>query len=271
MTHAAPASSAYLIVGSDARMRVSSPMTPPLSGTLKSTRMKTRRPFRLRSRIVRLPRHQPATLQTARYDLTQQVDAAVRVAPLVVVPRQHLHEVAVHHLRVRRCRRSTSSGCRGSRSRRAARRTSRGCPSAAPFAASRSAALTSSPVVFFSTSGVEIDDRDVRRRHAHRRSRRACPSARAALRRPPSRRRWSSGSSTARPRARAADPCAAGRAGCWSFVYEWTVVIHAFLIAEALVNHLGERRQAVGRARRVRDDLVLRRDRTCRRSRRARP
>ena len=54
MTHAAPASSAYAIVGSDSRMRVSSPMTPPLSGTLKSTRMKTRRPFTLRSRIVRL-------------------------------------------------------------------------------------------------------------------------------------------------------------------------------------------------------------------------
>ncbi len=35
-----------LIVGSDSRMRVSSPMTPPLSGTLKSTRMNTRRPFR---------------------------------------------------------------------------------------------------------------------------------------------------------------------------------------------------------------------------------
>ena len=32
------------IVGSDSRMRVSSPITPPLSGTLKSTRMKTRRP-----------------------------------------------------------------------------------------------------------------------------------------------------------------------------------------------------------------------------------
>ena len=54
ITHPAPASSAYLIVGSDSRMRVSSPMTPSLSGTLKSTRMNTRRPFRLRSRIVRL-------------------------------------------------------------------------------------------------------------------------------------------------------------------------------------------------------------------------
>ena len=70
MTHAAPASSAYLIVGSDSRMRVSSPMTPPLSGTLKSTRMKTRRPFRLRSRIVRFghrqsPREPKPALESA--------------------------------------------------------------------------------------------------------------------------------------------------------------------------------------------------------------
>ena len=41
------------MVGSDARMRVSSPMTPFLSGTLKSTRTNTRRPFSARSRMVR--------------------------------------------------------------------------------------------------------------------------------------------------------------------------------------------------------------------------
>jgi hypothetical protein len=44
MTTRAPASSAYSIVGSDSRIRVSSPMTPFFSGTLKSTRMNTRRP-----------------------------------------------------------------------------------------------------------------------------------------------------------------------------------------------------------------------------------
>ena len=37
----APCSSAYVIVGSDARIRVSSVIAPFLSGTLKSTRMKT--------------------------------------------------------------------------------------------------------------------------------------------------------------------------------------------------------------------------------------
>ena len=41
----APWSSAYLMVGSDARMRVSSPITPFFSGTLKSTRTKTRLPL----------------------------------------------------------------------------------------------------------------------------------------------------------------------------------------------------------------------------------
>ena len=48
-TTVAPRSSAYLIVGSEARMRVSSPMTPFSSGTLKSTRTNTRRPDSSRS------------------------------------------------------------------------------------------------------------------------------------------------------------------------------------------------------------------------------
>ena len=48
----APCSSACWIVGSDARMRVSSPIFPFLIGTLKSTRMKTRLPSRSRSSIA---------------------------------------------------------------------------------------------------------------------------------------------------------------------------------------------------------------------------
>jgi hypothetical protein len=40
-------------------------------------------------------------------------------------------------------------------------------------------------------------------------------------------------------------------------VYEWIVVIRPLIDAERLVQHLGDRRQAVGRARRVRDDVVL--------------
>jgi hypothetical protein len=50
----APCSSAYLMVGSDDWMRVSSVICPFLIGTLKSTRMNTRRPFRFRSVIERL-------------------------------------------------------------------------------------------------------------------------------------------------------------------------------------------------------------------------
>src|SRR3984957_7463341 len=43
--------SAYSMVGSVSRMRVSSVMMPSLSGTLKSTRMRTRLSVRSRSRI----------------------------------------------------------------------------------------------------------------------------------------------------------------------------------------------------------------------------
>ena len=58
----APLSSAYRIVGTDARMRVSSVTTPFSSGTLKSTRMNTRRPARSRSRIESFM--SPPTLRT---------------------------------------------------------------------------------------------------------------------------------------------------------------------------------------------------------------
>ena len=47
----APCSMAYLIDGSEALIRVSSLITPPLSGTLKSTRMKRRLPLRSTSLI----------------------------------------------------------------------------------------------------------------------------------------------------------------------------------------------------------------------------
>src|ERR1051326_7249587 len=92
------------MVGSDARMRVSSSTRPSARGTLKSTRTKTRLPCRSRSRIDSvIARLKPrAALNALRDELAQQVDAAVRVAPLVVVPGEDLHEVAVHHLRVRR-------------------------------------------------------------------------------------------------------------------------------------------------------------------------
>src|SRR5688572_20461354 len=82
-------------------MRVSSPITPSFSGTLKSTRINTRAPFSSRSRIDSFIRS-PSALQAFLHQQPQQIYAAARVAPLVVVPRQHFHEVAVHDLGVGR-------------------------------------------------------------------------------------------------------------------------------------------------------------------------
>jgi hypothetical protein len=52
ITVRAPCASAYSIVGSDDRIRVSSPIVPFLIGTLKSTRISTRRRCKSRSSIV---------------------------------------------------------------------------------------------------------------------------------------------------------------------------------------------------------------------------
>src|SRR5688572_1424515 len=71
-------------------MRVSSVIAPSLIGTLKSTRMKTRLPRSSRS----------LTEYFVTLEFLQQINAAVRIPPLVVVPRHHLDEVAVHYLRV---------------------------------------------------------------------------------------------------------------------------------------------------------------------------
>ena len=129
-----PASSAYWIVGSDARMRVSSPITPFFSGTLKSTRTKTRRSFRCRSRMVRLLTAPAGVVQCRRYDHrpASRVDAAARVAPLVVVPGQDLEEVAVHHLGIRRVDdRGVRIAAEVDRHELGVRHR-RGCPSAVP-------------------------------------------------------------------------------------------------------------------------------------------
>src|ERR1044071_5712770 len=77
-------------------MRVSSVTAPPLTGTLKSTRISTRFPAQSRSCTVRLAK------LIASGELEQCVDDAVREAPLVVVPRQHLDHVARHDVRGQR-------------------------------------------------------------------------------------------------------------------------------------------------------------------------
>src|SRR6476660_9712921 len=102
----APASSAYVIVGRDARSLVSSPMRPSLRGTLKSTRMKTRFPLRSRSLIetfaIGLLGPKGPGLQPLLHQQAKQVDTPTGVAPFVVVPGEHLHEIAVHDFRVGR-------------------------------------------------------------------------------------------------------------------------------------------------------------------------
>src|SRR3972149_1815013 len=94
------------MVGSAARILVSSAIAPCSSGTLKSTRTNTRRPLRSRSAIDSFPTVSPRLAAVGSHallhDQSQQVHATVRVAPLVVVPGADLHEIAIHHLRVRR-------------------------------------------------------------------------------------------------------------------------------------------------------------------------
>src|SRR5690349_2296180 len=85
----APRSDSSWIVGMLARTRPSSVMRRPSSGTFRSDRTSTR-----------LPRTSP---RASRVELTsergadegRQVDQAVGVAPLVVVPADHLNLVAV--------------------------------------------------------------------------------------------------------------------------------------------------------------------------------
>src|SRR5262245_50876868 len=93
----APTSRQCRTVGSAAVIRVSSVIRPPSRGTLKSTRKKTRRP----------PRSTCATLAfaTAEPDLqialerpghvADQVTHATGIPPLVVVPGEHLDEIAI--------------------------------------------------------------------------------------------------------------------------------------------------------------------------------
>src|SRR5690242_11345655 len=83
------------MVGSAARMRVSSVIAPPSSsGTLKSTRTSTCLPRTSISRTVALFMLQPLTHEV------RQVGDAAGIAPLVVVPGDDLdHVVSQHHRR----------------------------------------------------------------------------------------------------------------------------------------------------------------------------
>ena len=92
-------------MGTAARIRESSVTLPSWSGTLKSTRTKTRLPLASTSRIVSLSicvgRRSGDADGQALGDEADQVGHPAAVAPLVVVPRDHLdHRPADHH---RRC------------------------------------------------------------------------------------------------------------------------------------------------------------------------
>src|ERR1700727_2251117 len=91
----APRSASFLITGSEARMRPSSviaPLPDLSSGTLRSDRTRTRCPATSRSSMDRMRRG----LGLGR-DERGQVEKPVGVAPLVVVPAEDLHLVAVGH------------------------------------------------------------------------------------------------------------------------------------------------------------------------------
>ena len=196
---------------------MSSVIAPFLIGTLKSTRTKTRLPVRSRS-VTRTGHLQPLLAEEA-----QQVDAAARIAPLVVVPRQDLHEVAVHDAGVRRVEdRRVGVAAEVDRDELA----SLYCrmPFSGPSAAALNAALTSSFDVFLSTTTARSTTETFG------------VGTRIAM---PSSLPFSSGSTSptaiaapvvvgmidsAAARARRRSLC--GRSSsCWSFVYECTVVI----------------------------------------------
>ena len=89
------------MVGSAARIRVSSVIRPWSIGTLKSTRTNTRRPSSARSRIVFIMR--ASRLDAARRHVSDQIDTAARVTPLpLLVPGDDLDEVFVEHARASR-------------------------------------------------------------------------------------------------------------------------------------------------------------------------
>ena len=107
---------AHRIVGSVATMRASSATAAASSGTLKSDRTKTREPSTSpRSSSVRSVTATSGGAASRRPDERGEVDEAVRVAPLVVVPADRLDDVAHHHrgARVERARRRAADDVAG--------------------------------------------------------------------------------------------------------------------------------------------------------------
>src|SRR6266540_2506800 len=100
------------MVGSTARMRRSSVTTASARGTLKSARRRTRLPARLgRSSSTGTLTLNVALRLVGGADDLHDLGQPVRVAPLVVVPAEHLDQVA-DDLRERKSTRLNSSTSR---------------------------------------------------------------------------------------------------------------------------------------------------------------
>ena len=120
-TSSAPRSSRSSSVGSAARIRVSSATRPSSSGTFRSARTSTRLPDDVGVADRPRPTHSTGAPTGMPRDLLDDVGEAAAVAPLVVVPADHLDHAPVRHRRERRPR-SASAGCRRCRTRRSRRR-----------------------------------------------------------------------------------------------------------------------------------------------------
>src|SRR5512140_728420 len=97
----APASTACLMVGIVRTMRSSSVILPSSSGTLKSTRMKTRFPSSGSSEIRRMPSSDTMSASALLRHEEGEIDHAIRESPLVVVPGEDLGKVVAEDLRLR--------------------------------------------------------------------------------------------------------------------------------------------------------------------------
>ncbi len=92
VSFSAPSSSSHVRVSMGSRMRRSSVMTSPAMGTLKSHRTSTRLP-----ESGRRSSSSGSCMRSGAADDEGQVDQAVRVAPFVVVPAEHLYQVPQRH------------------------------------------------------------------------------------------------------------------------------------------------------------------------------
>src|SRR5262245_52490496 len=101
-TTVASRSSNAVMVGSAETMRRSSSILPSRNGTLKSTRTSTRWPRSTRrsssvGTFMTVWGRDVDGRRLLRADEGDEVDQPVRVAPLVVVPAEHLHQVVGGH------------------------------------------------------------------------------------------------------------------------------------------------------------------------------